>query len=48
MIGNVIQSKFLEMTDYGQAAALSLILMAVILVLSLVYTRVFGTERLAG
>ena len=28
MIGNVIQSKFLEITDYGQAAALSVILMA--------------------
>ena len=25
MIGNVIQSKFLEITDYGQAAALSVI-----------------------
>jgi spermidine/putrescine transport system permease protein len=48
MIGNVIQSKFLEITDYGQAAALSVILMAVILVLIVVYTRVVGTERLAG
>ena len=33
MIGNVIQSKFLELTDYPAAAALSLLLMAVILVL---------------
>jgi spermidine/putrescine transport system permease protein len=48
MIGNVIQSKFLEITDYGQAAALSVILMTVILVLILVYTRLVGTERLAG
>jgi spermidine/putrescine transport system permease protein len=48
MIGNVIQSKFLVITDYGQAAALSVILMAVILVLIVVYTRVVGTERLAG
>jgi spermidine/putrescine transport system permease protein len=48
MIGNVIQSKFLEITDYGQAAALSMILMAVILVLIVVYTRVLGTERMAG
>jgi spermidine/putrescine transport system permease protein len=48
MIGNVIQSKFLEITDYGQAAALSMILMAVILVLIAVYTRVLGTERMAG
>jgi spermidine/putrescine transport system permease protein len=48
MIGNVIQSKFLEITDYGQAAALSMILMAVILVLIVVYTRLVGTEKLAG
>jgi spermidine/putrescine transport system permease protein len=48
MIGNVIQSKFLEITDYGQAAALSVILMAVILLLIAVYTRILGTERMAG
>jgi spermidine/putrescine transport system permease protein len=48
MIGNVIQSKFLEITDYGQAAALSMILMVVILALIVVYTRLVGTERLAG
>ncbi len=48
MIGNVIQSKFLVLTDYGQAAALSVVLMAAVLVLILVYTRVFGAERLAG
>jgi spermidine/putrescine transport system permease protein len=48
MIGNVIQSKFLEITDYGQAAALSVILMAVILVLIAIYTRLLGTERMAG
>ena len=35
MIGNVIQSKFLVLTDYPQAAALSFILMAAILVLVL-------------
>jgi spermidine/putrescine transport system permease protein len=48
MIGNVIQSKFLVLTDYGEAAALSFILMAAVLVLIVVYTRVFGAERLAG
>src|SRR5262245_4427351 len=48
MIGNVIQSKFLVITDYGQAAALSVILMLAILVLIVVYTRVLGTERMAG
>jgi spermidine/putrescine transport system permease protein len=46
MIGNVIQSKFLVLTDYGQAAALSFVLMAAILVLIAVYTRVLGTERM--
>ncbi|MGE5273566.1 MAG: ABC transporter permease [Verrucomicrobiota bacterium] len=48
MIGNVIQSKFLELTDYPSAAALSLLLMAVILVLVAVYVRLLGTEKLTG
>src|SRR5581483_11566909 len=48
MIGNVIQSRFLEITDYGTAAALSFVLMALILVAVGVYARVIGTERLTG
>jgi spermidine/putrescine transport system permease protein len=48
MIGNVIQSKFLELTDYPAAAALSFILMAIILVLIGLYARALGTERLTG
>ena len=48
MIGNVIQSKFLELTDYPAAASLSLLLMAVILALVAVYVRVLGTEKLTG
>jgi spermidine/putrescine transport system permease protein len=48
MIGNVIQSKFLELTDYPSAAALSLLLMAVILALVAVYVRILGTEKLTG
>ena len=47
MIGNVIQSKFLVITDYGQAAALSFVLMAAILALVLAYTRALGADRLA-
>lgn len=47
MIGNVIQSRFLEVNDYPGAAALSFILMAAILVAVLVYTRLLGTEDLA-
>jgi spermidine/putrescine transport system permease protein len=48
MIGNVIQSKFLELTDYPSAAALSLVLMAAIVALIAVYVRVLGTEKLTG
>jgi spermidine/putrescine transport system permease protein len=48
MIGNVIQSKFLELGDYPSAASLSFTLMAVILVLIAVYARVIGTEKLTG
>ena len=48
MIGNVIQSKFKVIADYPQAAALSFILMAGILIAVLVYTRAIGSERLTG
>ena len=48
MIGNVIQSKFLELADYPAAAALSFTLMAVILVLIAIYARAIGTEKLTG
>jgi spermidine/putrescine transport system permease protein len=48
MIGNVIQSRFLEVTDYPTAAALSFVLMAVILVMVAAYARMVGTEALTG
>jgi spermidine/putrescine transport system permease protein len=48
MIGNVIQSKFLALTDYPAAGALSFVLMAIILALILVYARIVGTEKLSG
>jgi spermidine/putrescine transport system permease protein len=48
MIGNVIQSKFLELTDYPAAAAMSFVLMAAILVMVGVYARAVGTEKLTG
>jgi spermidine/putrescine transport system permease protein len=48
MIGNVIQSKFLVIADYPQAAALSFVLIAAILVGVLAYARALGTERLTG
>jgi spermidine/putrescine transport system permease protein len=48
MIGNVIQSRYLELTDYPTAAALSFVLMAAILVLVLVWAKLVGTESLMG
>ena len=48
MIGNVIQSRYLVVTDYPTAAALSFILMMIILVLVLIWARVAGTEALMG
>jgi spermidine/putrescine transport system permease protein len=46
MIGNVIQQQFLVVKDYPAAAALSMVLMVIILVGVLVYTRALGTEDL--
>ncbi len=46
MIGNVIESNFLVRENYPAAAALSIILMAVILVLVGFYVRRSGTEDL--
>jgi spermidine/putrescine transport system permease protein len=48
MIGNVIQSRFLQIADYPTAASLSFILMALILVLVLAWARFAGTESLMG
>jgi spermidine/putrescine transport system permease protein len=48
MIGNVIQSRFLVITDYPTAAALSFILMAAILVLVVAWVRIAGSESLLG
>jgi spermidine/putrescine transport system permease protein len=46
MIGNVIQSKFLNILDYPTAAALSFILMTLILVGIFLYARVLGARNL--
>ena len=48
MIGNVIQSKFKVIADYPEAAALSFVLMAAIVLAIAVYTRMIGSERLTG
>jgi spermidine/putrescine transport system permease protein len=47
MIGTVIQNQFLEVRDYPLAASLSFVLMAVITIGVLAYTRALGTEDLA-
>jgi spermidine/putrescine transport system permease protein len=46
MVGSVIQTQFLRVLDYPTAAALSFILMAVVLVMVSVYIRRAGTEDL--
>lgn len=46
MMGNVIESNFLVLQNYPAAAAMSVILMAVILVIVGVYVRRSGTEDL--
>lgn len=46
MIGNVIQSRFLTVLDYPTAAALSFVLMAVILVAVFIYSKLLGSESL--
>ncbi|MDH5284655.1 MAG: ABC transporter permease, partial [Gemmatimonadota bacterium] len=47
MIGSVIQGQFLTVRDYPLAAALSFVLMAIITMLVVGYTRALGTEDLA-
>lgn len=48
MIGNVIQALYLKQTDYPAAAALSFVLMALIMVAVVVYIRFAGSEALMG
>jgi spermidine/putrescine transport system permease protein len=49
MIGNVIQAKYVGgLPDYPSAAAMSFILMAIILTMVLLYARAVGTEKLTG
>ena len=48
MIGNVIQAKFIQVSDYPAAAAMSFVLMGGILIGVLIYARAVGTEQLTG
>ena len=47
MIGTVVQNQFLVQVDFPQAAALSMVLMVIITVMVLIYSRFLGTEGLA-
>jgi len=47
VIGNVVQTQFLNRNDYPTAAAISFVLMAIITVLVLIYARFLGTEDIA-
>jgi spermidine/putrescine transport system permease protein len=48
MIGNVIQSLYLTQSDYPAAAALSFVLMALIMIAVFIYIRFAGSEALMG
>jgi spermidine/putrescine transport system permease protein len=48
MIGNVIQSRYLEVADYPTASALSFLLMAFMLIIVVIWARIAGTEALLG
>ncbi len=48
MIGNAIQSLYLQLRDYPTAAALSFVLMVVILIMVVLYIRFAGSEALMG
>jgi len=48
MIGNRIQSTYLEQSNYPIAAALSFLMMAVVLAIVFIYIRAAGTEAFVG
>jgi spermidine/putrescine transport system permease protein len=48
MIGNVIQASYLSQSNYPLAAALSFVLMALIMIAVVIYIRFAGSEALMG
>jgi spermidine/putrescine transport system permease protein len=48
MIGNIVQARYMDTLDYPLAAAISLMLMACLIVCVALYSRLFGTEELTG
>ena len=47
MIGNSIQDQFLNQDNYPLAAAMTFVLMVIITIAVLIYTKLLGTEELA-
>jgi spermidine/putrescine transport system permease protein len=47
MIGNSIQDQFLRQLNYPVASAMSFVLMIIITIIVLIYTKFMGTEDLA-
>jgi len=47
MIGNSIQDQFLRQLNYPVASAMSFVLMFIITIAVLIYTKFMGTEDLA-
>jgi spermidine/putrescine transport system permease protein len=47
MIGNSIQDQFLRQLNYPVASAMSFVLMFIITIFVLIYTKFMGTEDLA-
>ena len=47
VIGNAVQAQFIVNQDYPTAAAISFVLMAIITVIVLIYSKFLGTEELA-
>ena len=48
MLGNVIQNRFLTQNNFPEASALSFTLMAGILIVVVIYTKLLGTEQLTN
>jgi spermidine/putrescine transport system permease protein len=46
MIGNIIQDSFFENQDYPMASALSSMLMLMLMIAILIYSKVFGTDAI--
>ena len=48
MVGSIIPRKFLDSLDYPAAAALAFVLVALVMVMVTIYSRLIGSDNLAG